>query len=135
MNYENSKAHPALIIVAIVGGLAFSTLRYSFSTPPDDFWFQSRAIENPKPVIVKFGAEWCGPCRAISPELDRLKQRYSGQLDVVQIDIEEKRHLARHYGVQGIPRIFLFDKGRIKKSRTGFASQEELLAWSQPYFH
>ncbi|WP_417848297.1 thioredoxin family protein [Thalassoglobus sp.] len=130
----NTRAHPALILVAILFGLAFSSLRYAFTTPPDDLWFQVRVIESQKPVIVKFGADWCGPCRAMDPELSRLRSRYSEKLDVVEIDIDEKPHLAKHYGVSGIPRIFLFKDGRLKKSRTGYASQKELLSWSESYF-
>lgn len=135
MNYENRRAHPLLILLAMGIGLGASSVRYWFTSPPDDLWFQVRVIENEKPVLVKFGAEWCGACRAIDPELAQLYRRYSGQLDVVQIDVDEKRHLAQHYGVSSIPRMFLFDQGRIKKSRTGYASEQELLTWSKPYFH
>ncbi|WP_390620888.1 thioredoxin family protein [Thalassoglobus neptunius] len=66
-------------------------------------------------------------------KLARLKSRYSGKLHVVKINVDEKPHLAKHYGVSGIPRVFLFDHGRVKRSRTGYASQEELSEWVSPY--
>lgn len=137
MNLLESKtpAHPALIILAVVGGLGMSSFRYAFTSSPDDLWFQVRVIENKQPVIVKLGADWCGACRAIDPELKQLRNRFVGQLDIVEIDIEEKRHLAQHYGVRSIPRLLLFHDGRLKKSRTGYASQQELLNWAKPYMN
>ncbi len=133
MYYGNRQSNPALTAVAIFAAILFSMFRYSFTSPPDDLWFQVRVVESQKPVIVKFGADWCGPCRAMDSELAQLRSRYSGKINVVEIDIDEKPHLADHYGVSSIPRIFLFNNGRIKKSRTGYASHKELLSWSKSY--
>ena len=104
-------------------------LQNALKSPPDDLWFQARVVNQPTPVLVKFGADWCGPCLAMQPELDRLKSRYSGRLAIVEIDIDERPHLADHYSVSGIPRLILFENGRIRKSRTGFGSGEELADW------
>lgn len=120
-------------VVIFVGMLIFLVARNIPRSPPDDLWFQVRVLESEVPVLVKFGAEWCPPCRKLDPELERLSGKYRGRLEVVVVDIDEKPHLARHYRVSGIPRVFLFDQGQVKKSRVGFADQAELAAWTQPY--
>ena len=67
--------------------------------PPDDAWFQAAVVNQPEPVLVKFGAEWCGPCRMLDPELSELGNSMRGLAQVVRIDIDKRSELARHYGV------------------------------------
>jgi thioredoxin-like negative regulator of GroEL len=79
------------------------------------------------PVLVKFGATWCGPCRAVDAELTRLAE--IGPVQVVKIDVDAHRDLARHYGVSAIPRMLLFKDGKVIGDRKGYASAEDLLSW------
>jgi thioredoxin len=97
-----------------------------YSTP-NDAWFQSAVLQKARPVVVKFGAQWCGPCRSLEPELDELGR--SGDIVVVRVDIEKHRDLARHYGVCAIPHLFLFDKGTVIAERVGYADHDRLRAW------
>ncbi|HEX4130499.1 MAG TPA: thioredoxin domain-containing protein [Pirellulales bacterium] len=94
---------------------------------PDDSWFRSTVLERKQPVVVKFGAPWCGPCRMIDPELDRLAS--SGQVAVVKIDVQRNRDLARHYRVSSIPSVFLFNKGTVVAHRVGYADYDQLRKW------
>lgn len=119
-------------VIAFAVGLTFGSLRMS-PQPPEDAWFQARVVESDRPVIVKFGADWCGPCRRVDQELRSIRSGYAGQLDVVFVDIDEKPHLARHYNVGSIPRLLLMKDGRVRRSRVGFASRQELLNWAHPF--
>ena len=79
-------------------------------------------------MLVKFGADWCGPCRQVEAELDRLAATTSN-LSVVKIDIERDRKLASHYGVKSIPHLVLFKHGQQVGQFVGYLKQKELKAW------
>lgn len=123
-----------LIVGAFVfaGALLFSQFRNSFTSPPDDLWFQAKVVDQGNLVLVKFGADWCGPCRMVDKELDKLRGRVPS-LDIVKIDVDEKPHLASHYGVSGIPRLMLFRQGKIEASRSGASPVADLENWVRPH--
>jgi len=116
-----------LLAIAVVGYLALS--RSHQTAPPDDLWFKMMVAEQPGLVVVKFGAEWCGPCRKLDPELTQLASSLSGRASVVRIDVTEHRDLARHYGVSSIPRLMVFDHGKVLADRVGYADHNQLCAW------
>ena len=61
--------------------------------------FQADVLDNPKPVMVDFWAEWCGPCRMVSPILDEIAAEYSDKIDIVKVNVDEEPELAMKYGV------------------------------------
>jgi thioredoxin 1 len=73
--------------------------------------FDTEVIQSNTPVIVDFWAEWCGPCHAVSPVLDRIAQEREGELRVVKVNIDEEQELAIRYGVASIPTMILFKDG------------------------
>lgn len=103
------------------------------NTPPDDLWFQAKVIDSRGVVLVKFGAEWCGPCQMMHKELERLQVLRGGAVTVLEIDIDEKPELARHYGVRGIPDTVLFMDGTYRARLVGSRSAEDLDDWVAPY--
>jgi thioredoxin 1 len=64
-----------------------------------------------KPVLVDFYAEWCGPCKVVSPIVERIAREYSARLLTVKIDVDKKQEIALKYEVQAIPTIMMFFKG------------------------
>jgi thioredoxin len=73
--------------------------------------FDQEVLQSDKPVIVDFWAEWCGPCHAVSPVLDRIVEEHGGALKLVKVNIDEQPALSQRYGVQSIPTMILFKGG------------------------
>ena len=81
--------------------------------------FQADVLDNPKPVMVDFWAEWCGPCRMVSPILDEIATEYADKIDIVKVNVDEEPELAMKYGVTGIPMMAVFQSGAIAKQMVG----------------
>jgi thioredoxin 1 len=96
--------------------------------PPADEWFQKTVVgpSAERPVLVKFGAAWCGPCRAMEPELDKLESSLGDKLRVVRIDVDEREKVADHYGIRGIPRTLVFSEGKVVADAAGMHDADEL---------
>jgi thioredoxin 1 len=73
--------------------------------------FEEEVVQSDKPVIVDFWAEWCGPCHAVAPVLDRIVEESNGDLKLVKVNIDEQPALSQRFGVQSIPTIILFKDG------------------------
>ena len=73
--------------------------------------FDEEVVQSDKPVIVDFWAEWCGPCHAVAPVLDRIVEERNGDLKLVKVNIDEQPALSQRFGVQSIPTIVLFKDG------------------------
>jgi thioredoxin 1 len=81
--------------------------------------FQADVLDNPKPVMVDFWAEWCGPCRMVSPILDEIATEYADKIDIVKVNVDEEPQLAMQYGVTSIPMMAVFQGGTIAKQMVG----------------
>jgi thioredoxin 1 len=73
--------------------------------------FDEEVIQSETPVLVDFWAEWCGPCHAVSPVLDRIADEQQGALKLVKVNIDNESELAQRYGVASIPTMILFKGG------------------------
>ena len=73
--------------------------------------FDQEVTNSETPVIVDFWAEWCGPCHAVAPVLDKIVEERSGDLKLVKVNIDEERGLAERYGIASIPTMILFRDG------------------------
>jgi thioredoxin 1 len=73
--------------------------------------FDEEVLQSDKPVLVDFWAEWCGPCHAVAPVLDRIVEDRNGDLKLVKVNIDEQPALSQRYGVQSIPTMILFKNG------------------------
>ncbi|HWH26509.1 MAG TPA: thioredoxin [Pseudolysinimonas sp.] len=84
-----------------------------------DASFQSDVLESEKPIMVDFWAEWCGPCRAVSPILDQIAAEHSDKLDIVKLNVDHNPETAMKYGITSIPAMYVFQKGEVVKRVIG----------------
>jgi thioredoxin 1 len=84
-----------------------------------DASFQSDVLEHDKPIMVDFWAEWCGPCRAVSPILDKIAEEHSDKLDIVKLNVDDNPETSMKYGITSIPAMYVFHKGEIVKRVIG----------------
>jgi len=89
------------------------------STAVTESSFEQEVLQSEKPVIVDFWAEWCGPCHAVSPVLDKIAEERSDELRLVKVNIDEEPALAQRYGIVSIPTIILFRGGEPSAAAIG----------------
>lgn len=88
--------------------------------------FQKKVLASAKPVLVDFYADWCGPCKALSPKLDAVMGEKEGLLELAKIDIDIHSDLALEYQVTGIPTVLAVRNGKVVNKFTGLIETKEL---------
>lgn len=78
------------------------------------------------PLLVDFYADWCGPCKALTPTLEAISADAEGALSVVKVDIDTNPELASRYGIQSLPTVVVFQNGEVAGRVTGLVSRDEL---------
>lgn len=99
-----------------------------------DATFNESVLENDKPVMVDFWAEWCGPCRKLSPILDSLAEDLEGKVDLVKVDVDANPESAAKYGITSIPAVLLFKDGEVAAASIGAKPKQALHKEFSPYF-
>jgi len=95
--------------------------------------FVNEVMKSNVPVLVEFGAEWCGPCKVVAPELKSLAAELQGKVKIVTVDIDRSPAIARELGVQSVPTFVVFDKGRPVNAHSGALKKSQLRELVEPF--
>ena len=89
--------------------------------------FETEVINSELPVLVDFWAEWCGPCKMLSPILDQIAEEIDGKAKVIKINAEESMNLAKRFAVRSIPALYVMKDGEIVKNLPGVQDKAALI--------
>ena len=94
-----------------------------------DATFEAEVLQSEQPVLVDYWAQWCGPCKMISPILDEIATEYAGKLKVAKVNIDDNQETPAKYGIRGIPTLMVFKNGNIEATKVGALSKSQLAAF------
>lgn len=95
--------------------------------------FEKEVLRSEVPVLVEFGAEWCGPCKVVAPELALLAQEYAGRAKVVTVDVDRSPMLAQALRIQSVPTFYVFKGGQPVEAGQGAMKKAQLEALLTPH--
>ena len=91
--------------------------------------FEQEVLQAGVPVLVDYWADWCGPCKMISPILDEVAKEYAGKLKVCKLNIDENQGTPPKFGIRGLPTLMIFKNGNIEATKVGALSKSQLTAF------
>jgi len=92
-----------------------------------DASFEADVLKSEKPVVVDYWAEWCGPCRQVSPVLEEIASEHADKIDVVKLNVDENPAVTQRYGIMNIPTLSVFKDGEVVKEIVGARPKSALL--------
>jgi thioredoxin len=91
-----------------------------------DAEFEASVIQNGKPVIVDFWAEWCQPCKMLAPTVEEIANEYEDQIVVTKLNVDDNPNTATKYGIRGIPTLLFFKGGQVAQQIVGVKTKAEI---------
>jgi len=100
----------------------------------NDTSFEKEVLQSSVPVLVEFGAEWCGPCRQMEPLLEQMAAEWDGKVRLVKLDVDESVNTVLRFQVMGVPTLILFVKGKPCQRVSGKQPRERLVEKFSPFY-
>lgn len=95
--------------------------------------FKVEVLEAQGPVLVDFGAAWCGPCKMLDPIVEELAEDWTGTVKVVKLDVDHNPGISMQYQVMGVPTLMLFVDGKVRERLTGYQPKDRIVSKLTPY--
>ncbi len=95
--------------------------------------FQHEVLEADLPVLLEFGAVWCGPCKMLEPVLKQLAQGWNGRVRLAKLDADQSPEIVMRYGVMGLPTLILFIDGQPRERLSGYTSRDKIAGKLAPH--
>ena len=94
-----------------------------------DATFDAEVKNSDVPVVVDFWAEWCGPCKQMSPHLEAVSDELAGKVKIAKINVDENPIAASKFGVRGLPTLMMFKDGKVAATHLGAMSKQRIAEW------
>ena len=91
--------------------------------------FDNEISNSKTPILVDFWAEWCGPCKSLTPILEEISDDMSNKIQVVKVNLDENQDLAMKYSIRSIPTLLLFKQGQLIDTKVGLLPKSDLVDW------
>lgn len=98
-----------------------------------DDTFEQEVLQQQIPVLVDYWAEWCGPCKAITPVLEEAAEAYADRIKIAKLNVDENAQTPSQYGIRGIPTLMLFKDGKVAATTVGVLSKARLTAFIEAH--
>ena len=93
-----------------------------------DSTFDAEVLKSEVPVLVDFWAEWCGPCRIVSPVVEELAKQYLGKVKVAKVDVDQNQRIAAQYSIRSIPSLYVFKGGKVVEQIVGAVPKHQIVS-------
>ena len=95
----------------------------------EDNNFKEKVLDSEHPILCDFWAEWCGPCKQISPILSEIAKEYENKITIAKINIDNNPEVPSKYGIMSIPTLILFNNGKMVGSQIGLLEKQTITDW------
>ena len=97
--------------------------------PTTDENFETEVLKSEKPTVVDFWAEWCNPCKQLSPVLEEISEELKNDVVIAKHNIDNEPNVPTKYGIRGIPTMLLFKDGELKATKVGATTKSNIVEW------